>query len=54
MSEREWHFYLRDMIGFAENVLVYTEELDQEVFVSSRLNYVAKPGVNRRGCYPYS
>ena len=24
MSEREWRFYLDDMIGFAENVLTYT------------------------------
>ncbi|TCO83388.1 hypothetical protein EV699_10286 [Plasticicumulans lactativorans] len=29
MSEavREWRFYLDDMIGFAEKVLVYTEGL---------------------------
>jgi len=29
MSEREWRFYLDDMIGFAEKVLVYTEGFDQ-------------------------
>jgi len=32
MSEREWHFYLEDMIGFAENVITYTEGLDLEKF----------------------
>lgn len=30
MSKREWRFYLDDMIGFSEKVLVYTEELDAE------------------------
>jgi uncharacterized protein with HEPN domain len=24
MSEREWRFYLDDMIGFAEKVIAYT------------------------------
>lgn len=41
MSEREWHFYLDDMIGFAENVLAYSSGLDKAVFVSSGLNYDA-------------
>ncbi len=41
MSEREWRFYLDDMIGFAEKVLVYTEGLDQAAFVASGLNYDA-------------
>lgn len=41
MSEREWRFYLNDMIGFAEKVLVYTEGLDQAAFVASGLNYDA-------------
>jgi uncharacterized protein with HEPN domain len=41
MSEREWRFYLQDMIGFAEKVLVYTEGLDQAAFVASGLNYDA-------------
>ncbi len=44
MSEtpaREWRFYLDDMIGFAEKVLLYTEGLDQEAFVASGLNYDA-------------
>ena len=32
MSEREWRFYLTDMIDFAEKVLVYTDGYDQESF----------------------
>ncbi len=27
-GEREWRFYVDDMIGFAEKVLGYTENLD--------------------------
>lgn len=38
---REWRFYLDDMIGFAEKVIVYTDGLDQEHFVASGLNYDA-------------
>lgn len=38
---REWHFYLDDMIGFAEAVLAYTDGFDQPDFVASRLNYDA-------------
>lgn len=41
MSEREWRFYLADMISFAEKVLVYTEGLDQTAFVASGLNFDA-------------
>ena len=44
MSEplvREWRFYVSDMLGFAENVVVYTDGLDQERFVASALNYDA-------------
>lgn len=43
MSEavREWRFYLDDMIGFAEKVLVYTESLDQAGFEASNLTYDA-------------
>lgn len=44
MSEtfkREWRFYLDDMITFAEKVLIYTENLDQQIFVESGLNYDA-------------
>ena len=38
---REWRFYLDDMIGFAEKVIVYTEGLDQTGFVATGLNYDA-------------
>lgn len=41
MSEREWRFYLDDMIGFAEKALAYTNGLDQNGFVASGLNYDA-------------
>lgn len=27
MSEREWRFYLDDMIGFVEKVMAYTQSL---------------------------
>jgi uncharacterized protein with HEPN domain len=38
---REWCFYLKDMIGFAEKVIAYTQALDQDGFVTSGLNYDA-------------
>ena len=41
MSEggtREWRFYLDDMIGFAEKVIVSTDGLDQAGFFPSGLN----------------
>ena len=41
MSEREWRFYLDDMIAFAQNVLNYTDGFDQEAFVATGLNYDA-------------
>ena len=31
MSDREWRFYLDDMIVFAEKVLDYTQGYDQEL-----------------------
>lgn len=37
MSEREWRFYLDDMIGFAERVLGYTAGLDQATFFANGL-----------------
>lgn len=40
-TQREWRFYLDDMIGFAEKVMSYTHDLDQAGFVSSGLNYDA-------------
>lgn len=39
--EREWRFYVSDMIGFAEKVVAYTDGMDQEEFVASGLNYDA-------------
>jgi uncharacterized protein with HEPN domain len=41
MSEREWRFYLNDMLDFAEKVLAYTEGLDQQAFIANGLNYDA-------------
>ena len=39
--QREWRFYIADMIGFAEKVVAYTDGIDQERFVASGLNYDA-------------
>jgi uncharacterized protein with HEPN domain len=39
--QREWRFYLDDMIGFAEKVIAYTQNLDQDGFDTSGLNYDA-------------
>ena len=41
MSEREWRFYLDDMIGFAKNVLTYSAGFDQVTFETTGLNYDA-------------
>jgi len=40
-AQREWRFYLGDMIGFAEKVIAYTDGLDQAGFIASGLNYDA-------------
>lgn len=40
-SQREWRFYLDDMIDFAGKVLTYTNGLDQAGFVASELTYDA-------------
>lgn len=40
-TEREWQFYLGDMIECAEKVITYTEGFDQAGFVNSGLNYDA-------------
>lgn len=40
-GNREWRFYLDDMIDFAVKVLAYTDGLDQADFVSSDLVYDA-------------
>ncbi len=39
--QREWRFYLDDIIRFAENVIAYTDGFNQARFVESRLNYDA-------------
>jgi uncharacterized protein with HEPN domain len=39
--QREWRFYLNDMIGFAEKVITYTDDLNQARFIASGLNYDA-------------
>ena len=39
--EREWRFYIDDMIEFAEKVIAYTGGFTQERFVASGLNYDA-------------
>ena len=41
MYEREWRFYLHDMLSFAENVLAYTEGFNQDSFAATGLNYDA-------------
>ena len=40
-SQREWRFYLQDMIGFAEKWLSYTDGMDQQQFVDSGITYDA-------------
>lgn len=40
-AQREWRFYLDDMISFSEKVLAYTNGLDQAAFVASGLHYDA-------------
>ena len=39
MSEREWRFYIDDMIDFAEHVRAYSEGMDQASLVADRLHY---------------
>ena len=36
-SQRQWRFYLDEMIKFAEKVLDYTAELEQTAFLASGL-----------------
>lgn len=38
---REWRFYLDDMIGFAEKVVAYTQDLDRSEFEKGGLVYDA-------------
>ncbi|CAM0553484.1 DUF86 domain-containing protein [Vreelandella titanicae] len=39
--EREWRFYIDDMVGFGEKVLSYTDGLDQIGFLNDDLIYDA-------------
>jgi uncharacterized protein with HEPN domain len=39
--QREWYFYITDMIAFAENVISYTDGFDQERFINSGITYDA-------------
>jgi uncharacterized protein with HEPN domain len=41
MSEREWLFYVSDMVGFCEKVLVYTQGLQQDEFVADAMRFDA-------------
>ena len=41
MSEREWRFYLVDMVQFAERVISYSDGMTQQDFESNNLNFDA-------------
>ena len=41
MSEREWHFYLVDMLVFANKVQTYSDDLNQQQFEADELRYDA-------------
>ena len=41
MSEREWYFYLTDMIDFSAKVLAYTKGVDQQSFEADEKTYDA-------------
>ena len=41
MSEREWRFYIHDMLRFAEKVQTYSADLDRERFEADELKYDA-------------
>lgn len=40
-NQREWYFYLDDMVEFSEKVLAYTNGLDQAGFLANGLIYDA-------------
>ncbi len=40
-ESRDWSLYLRDMLAFGQNVLSYTEGMDQKEFVADRRTYDA-------------
>ena len=39
--DREWRFYVRDMIEFCETVLYYTDGLDMDGFIADKRTYDA-------------
>jgi len=41
MSEREWRFYVSDMVGFCEKVLAFTHGLEQAQFVADAMRFDA-------------
>ena len=41
MSEREWRFYLDDMLRFAEKVRTYSADIDRDTFEKDELTYDA-------------
>ena len=41
MSEREWQFYLDDMVRYAEKVQAYSSGMDQAQFEGNELKYDA-------------
>lgn len=41
MSEREWRFYVTDMVGFCEKVLAFTQGLQQAQFVADAMCFDA-------------
>lgn len=41
MSEREWRFYVHDMVGFCEKVLSFTGGLQQARFVADAMRFDA-------------
>ena len=40
-GQRDWHFYVEDMIGFCERVLDYSAGLDKAEFLTSPMPYDA-------------
>ena len=40
-SQREWRFYIDDMIHFSQKVLRYTQNLDQAAFINNEPYYDA-------------
>lgn len=41
VPQREWRFYITDMIAFSENVMSYTDGFDLERFANSGITYDA-------------